>query len=86
MAKELACTFQHTSGMHIGAVYSRKKLKLEMMDTLEDMRPYITDEEVYLKAANWCKEHNNKRFETVEQAVRFLKNEGIEGYIEFERS
>lgn len=85
MAKELSCTFQHfQSGMHIGAVYKQKRLSLGMVDSLEDMRPYIDHDTVYLDTEKWCREHDNKRFESIDQAVEFLRQQGVEDDLVFE--
>ncbi|MGA4713131.1 MULTISPECIES: hypothetical protein [Bacillus] len=85
MEKELARTFQHyRSGMHIGAVYKRKKLILGMIDSLEDMRPYIDNDSVYLDTEKWCKEHTDKHFETIDDAVDYLRKQGIEDYLDFD--
>ncbi|MBW3699411.1 hypothetical protein C2U27_03870 [Bacillus aerophilus] len=85
MARELGCTFQHfKSGMHIGATYKRKKLILGMIDSLEDMQPYIDNDDVYLDTEKWCKEHSNKRFETIEDAVNYLRKQGVDDYLDFD--
>lgn len=85
MAKVLTCSFQHVdSGLHIAACYNRKRLKLEMLDSLEQVRPYLDNDEVYTNTEKWCKEHTNKRFEAVEEAVSYLQNQGIEDYLDFD--
>jgi phosphomevalonate kinase len=81
----LSCSFQHCqSGMHISALYKRKKLILEMMDTLEDMQPYIENDDVYHETAEWVANHTGKRFETIDDAVEYLRKAGIDDYLEFD--
>jgi len=85
MTKTWTCTFQHfQSGMHVSATFQSKKLTLGMVDSLEEMRPYINNDRVYLDTQEWCKEHTNKRFEDVEKAKDYLVSLGVEDYIDFE--
>lgn len=85
MAKGLYCTFQHyISGLHIGATYERKRLKLGLIDDIEYIKEIGEDESVYYKTEKWCNEHNNKRFETVEDAINYLRKQGIDDYLDFE--
>lgn len=76
--KELLYTFQHAiSGMIIAAHYNQKKLVLEMVDSLEDLRPYIKNDEVYITIEKLCKEHKNKHFETISDVISYLRKHGI---------